>query len=92
MSRTIHDLRVFNFAVVDILGTFLIGYIIYRYKLFNHFCITSFPSIMIVLFISAIFIHVSVKTPTTLNNLLGLSGPSPRSTNNRIISLYNPIK
>ena len=92
MSKTIHDLRIFNFAIIDIIGTFFIGYVIYHYKLLQKLGIVSFPVIMILLFILAIIIHAVLKIPTTLNHLLGISGPSLRSTNNNFLSVYRQVK
>lgn len=90
MSKSIHDLRVFNFAIIDILGTFFIGYIIYRYGWLRKLCITSFPSIMVILLVVTIISHYLLGIPTTLNNIIGLSGPSPRSTSGKFLSIYRP--
>lgn len=82
-NKSIHDFRFFNFAIIDIAGTFLLGYIIYRYKPFYH---CSFSSIMVILIVGAIITHYLLGIPTTLNNLLGLSDASFRSTN-KILSM-----
>jgi len=89
MNRSIHDYRVFNFAILDILGTILGAYIIYRYKMFSCFNIVSFSSILAILIVLGIFVHLVLEIPTTLNNFLGLSKPSERSTNNKLWSIYN---
>lgn len=88
--KSIHDIRVFNFAIIDIIGTFIIAYILYHYqhKFYKFNSDISFPVIFGILILAAIFIHYLLGIPTTLNNILHLSGPSQRSTNNNIFSIY----
>lgn len=75
----IHDIRIFNFAIIDILGTILIAYIAYRYKIIPSFCVS-----LGLFLVFAIIIHYLLGIPTTLNHILGLSGKSKRSINNWI--------
>lgn len=75
----IHDIRIFNFAIIDVLGTILIAYIAYRYKI-----IQSFPISLGLFLLLAIVIHYLLNIPTTLNHILGLSGKSERSIDNWI--------
>lgn len=89
-TLSIHDVRMFNFAIIDILGTFFIGYIIYRYNLLKKLHITSFFEIMIFLFLTAIIIHYLLGISTTLNYFIGLSDRPERSTNNNFLSIYHP--
>ena len=85
--KSIHDIRMFNFAIIDIIGTVIIAYILYHYR--HKFNLDmSFPAIVGILFLIAILVHYLLGIPTTLNHILHLSGPSKRSTNNNIFSIY----
>jgi uncharacterized membrane protein YcaP (DUF421 family) len=61
-----HSIRIFDFALLDILGTILIAFIISKYYKIN-FVFTT-----IILFLVAIFMHWLFCVNTKLNTLLGL--------------------
>lgn len=89
MSKSIHDLRVFNFAIIDIVGTIFISYVISRYTIRYGF---KFPVVLGILLLLGIILHYLMGIPTTLNNILGLSGPSLRTTSNAVFSVYHPTR
>ena len=74
---SIHDPRVLNFAILDILGTVLLAVIttsIHRY--YSH-SLTPLPILLLghfcVWMLIAILVHYLLRIPTTLNYYLGLS-------------------
>ena len=81
MISSIHDVRFLNFAILDILGTFLVIYVIYKYKLIK----VSFSTLLVLSLIFTIFIHIIFGVNTTLNYYLGLSDkPSRYKTNYKL--------
>ena len=71
---SIHSIRIFNFAILDVIGTFLIA------EVFSYY--TKIPLIIscIIWLIIGIISHVIFKKNTTLNHYLGLSDPSDLTT------------
>jgi hypothetical protein len=59
-----HSYRVFDFAIVDIIGTIIGAYIIYRLTGYN------FNKILISLFILGIILHKIFCVKTKLNSLI----------------------
>ena len=84
---SIHDLRFFNFAILDILGTFVLAYITYWLcggKYINH---------LIGFEIFAIFIHWFLGIDTTLNYYLGISNKPTMFINNPpLLWLAHPVQ
>ena len=68
-SGKIHDYRILNFAIIDILGTILIAYIFYKYKIVK---LPLFNTI-IVFILFGILVHYTFSVDTTLNYYLCLS-------------------
>lgn len=74
---SIHDIRIFNLAAIDILGTLIIVFIIHRYKFTKQpLCILLIAAIVI-----SILAHIIFKVDTTLNYTLGLSNKPVRYRN-----------
>ena len=65
----IHKLKLFNFAIIDIIGTIIIGILLYRYKIVR----CSLQITIFGLFILGIIVHIIFNIPTRLNYLLGVS-------------------
>lgn len=78
MINSIHDVRFFNFAIIDIIGTILISYIVYRYTRTK----IPFINLTILFFILGVFIHYIFNIDTMVNYLLGLSNKPKRYRNN----------
>lgn len=74
----IHDIRVFNFAILDIIGTIIIVYMLYKYKIIK----ASVPTIIVGTVFITIAAHVIFKVDTTLNYKLGLSNKPKRYVDN----------
>lgn len=64
INKGVHSYRLFDFAILDIIGTIIGAYILYR--LTNY----DFYKILISLFIFGIFIHKIFCVKTKLNSLL----------------------
>lgn len=76
--NSIHDLRVYNFAIVDVLGTILIAYILWKYTRVKRF---SLSLVILVAILFGVLAHVAFGVNTTLNNILGLSQKPDRYKN-----------
>lgn len=72
---SIHDVRVFNFAVIDIVLTFIAVFVVY--KKFNKHRY-SLLAISLLFFAIAIIVHYLMGIDTTLNYFLGLSNKPVR--------------
>jgi hypothetical protein len=76
--NSIHDLRVYNFAIVDVLGTIIIAYIVWKYTRVKQF---SLSLVILVAILFGVLAHVAFGVNTTLNNILGLSQKPDRYKN-----------
>lgn len=65
--HSVHDLRVLGFALLDLVITVLISFLISRYTK------VSFRWILIAGLILGVLVHWALDQPTTLNHTLGLS-------------------
>ena len=63
-NKGFHSIRLFDFAILDILGTFLLAYILYLVTGLNYLVST------IIMFIIAIFLHWLFCVDTKLNMIL----------------------
>lgn len=65
--QSIHDVRLFNFAIIDVIGTIVLGFLTNKYL--------GIPLLVAILcmFVLGIIAHVIFKQNTTLNYYLGLS-------------------
>jgi hypothetical protein len=79
MTVGIHDIRVLNFAVLDIIGTIIIILILHHYLKHKKY---SLWMLFVGIFVFAIIIHYILKIDTTLNYILGLSNKPIRYRNN----------
>ena len=70
--KNIHDLRLLNFALMDLVITVLISFLVSRYTR------VSFRWILIGGLILGAVVHWAVDEPTALNHALGLSSKPPR--------------
>lgn len=81
MSFSIHDIRFFNFAVIDIIGTIIAILIIYHYRFYLNLKKYSLLVFVLGALILTIGIHYILKVDTTLNYILGLSNKPIRYKN-----------
>jgi hypothetical protein len=72
LMKNIHDLRFLNFALMDLVITVLISFLVSRYTR------VSFRWILIGGLILGAVVHWAVDEPTALNHALGLSSKPPR--------------
>jgi hypothetical protein len=63
----VHKIRLFNFAVVDVVGTILLGYLLSKMTNLNLWIS------IILMFILGIISHYIFCVPTTLNGILNLN-------------------
>ncbi len=70
-NQGVHSYRIFNIAIVDVVGTIAIAYLIYIYlkKKYPHKKI-SYNQILIILFILGIIMHRLFCVRTTIDKLL----------------------
>lgn len=81
MSNSIHDVRFFNFAVIDIIGTIICVLIVYHFcRKYKKHCSLWVLCLLALLF--TIAIHLIFKVDTSLNYMLGLSNKPVRYRNN----------
>lgn len=83
---SIHDIRVFNIAIIDVVGTILIAVLIYKYKIVK----CSFLTILFLLFILGIAVHYILGIDTTLNYKLGLSNKPARYRSGKFFDIVSP--
>ena len=70
----IHDIRFFNFALLDILATVILILVIHKYKLIR----VPLSLLVLMFFILTVFVHYIFGINTTLNYKLGLSDKPTR--------------
>jgi hypothetical protein len=86
LSSSIHNPRVFNFAIIDVIGTVAIAYIIWKYTPLQR--TIGFPVFCAVVFLAGIIAHRISGIDTTLGYILGLNGRPVRYRNNPPIIDY----
>lgn len=69
-GKGIHSFRIFNIAIVDVIGTILIAYLISKYYKINKNYIYNFFIILLLLFIASILIHKLFCVNTTITKLI----------------------
>jgi hypothetical protein len=61
-----HSVRLFGFAILDVVGTFFLGYLLHRFTGLKYYIST------IIMFLIGIFLHWLFCVDTKLNMMLGL--------------------
>lgn len=62
-KKGVHQYRILNIAIVDVIGTFIISYIIS--KVFNY----DFKEVLLLIFLLGIILHKLFEVKTTINNI-----------------------